>query len=84
MAFSFMAFVFTTVLLDRILLHFYLTIYKLKVISKAKMEFTRLLQIVFPEFIKKTEGQIPWVVKSFLSKKTLDSPWYLTPRTSVS
>ena len=38
---------------------------KLKTLSKAKMEFTRLLQIIFPEFPKHFDQHSLWAMKLF-------------------
>lgn len=40
---------------------------KLKLISKSKMEFTRLLQIVFPEFAKHFDQHSQWALELFTS-----------------
>jgi transposase len=38
---------------------------KLKLISKSKMEFTRLLQIIFPEFAKYFDQHAQWAIELF-------------------
>ena len=42
-----------------------LRIDKLKLISKSKMEFTRLLQIIFPEFSKYFDQHSQWALELF-------------------
>lgn len=43
---------------------------KLKLISKSKMEFTRLLQITFPEFTKQFKQHSLWAVELFSNYQT--------------
>lgn len=47
-----------------------LRIDKLKIISKSKMEFTRLLQIIFPEFIKHFDQHSLWALELFTNYPT--------------
>lgn len=47
-----------------------LRIDKLKVISKSKMEFTRLLHIIFPEFIKHFNQHSLWAINLFSNYPT--------------
>lgn len=47
-----------------------LRIDKLKIISKSKMEFTRLLQIIFPEFIKHFDQHSLWALDLFTNYPT--------------
>ena len=43
---------------------------KLKAISKSKMEFTRLLQIIFPEFTRHFDQHSKWALELFSSYPT--------------
>ena len=57
---------------------------KLKIISKSKMEFTRLLQITFPEFTKYFNQHSEWVLKLFSSYPTHEKIAHMHTDTLVS